>query len=221
MVAVKVCGLKETARLDQAVGLGASYVGFIFFPPSPRYVAPEEASELAGRAAGKVATVGVVVDATDEFIDHILSWVPLDILQLHGHETPARVEEIATRTGLRIMKALRVEDARDLERVPNYEAVSDLILFDAKPPRDATWPGGHGLPFDWQLLSSLQMKKPWALAGGLGADNLQAAVDLVHPPIVDVSSGVESAPGVKDPVKLEAFLKMAAQLHAAEGDPAR
>jgi phosphoribosylanthranilate isomerase len=215
---VKVCGLTEAECLQQAVSLGAAYVGFIFFPPSPRFVPPERAGELAALVEGGTQTVGVLVDASDEFIDHILSWVPLDVLQLHGHETPERVAGLATRTGLKVMKAIRVEGSQDLEPLPAYAEAADMILFDAKPPRDAAWPGGHGLPFDWRLLEDIDIGKPWALAGGLGTDNLEAAVRLVHPPIVDVSSGVEASPGIKDPRKLEAFLKKAADLAAASGD---
>lgn len=211
---VKVCGLTEAALLDQAVALGASYVGFVFFPPSPRAIAPAEAARLAERVPEAVQTVGVVVDPTDELLGGILSAVPLDVLQLHGHETPERVREIALRTGARVMKAIRVETADDLAGLADYEPVADMILFDAKPPRDAGWPGGHGLPFDWRLLADLRLAKPWALAGGLTPDNLGAAVELLHPPLVDVSSGIEWAPGKKDPAKLQRFMEEAARAGA-------
>ncbi len=193
-----------------------AFVGFIFFPPSPRYIEPAKAAELAAVVPTSMQTVGVVVDASDDLLERILSRVPLDILQLHGHEKPARVAEIGLRTGCRTMKAIRVEDAADLAGLDEHADAADMILFDAKPPRDAGWPGGHGLPFDWTLLQGLRLPKPWALAGGLGPDNLAAAVELVHPPIVDVSSGIESRPGVKDPAKLERFLQEAARLAARE-----
>ncbi|MEK0083305.1 phosphoribosylanthranilate isomerase [Benzoatithermus flavus] len=202
---VKVCGLKEPARIEQAAALGAAYVGLVFYPPSPRYVDPARARELVLHVPAGVETVGVLVDATDAEIDAILQTVPLDILQLHGYETPERVEAIALRSGCRVMKAIRVEEAADLEQVPAYIEAADMILFDAKPPRDAGWPGGHGLPFDWRLLRGLGLGKPWALAGGLHAGNLETAVTLTGAPIIDVSSGVEAKPGVKDPEKLEAF----------------
>lgn len=208
-LAVKVCGLKEAARIEQAAELGASFVGLVFYPPSPRYVDPARARDLAGHVPEGVQTVGVVVDPTDAELEAILQAVPLDVLQLHGYETPERVEAIALQTGCRVMKALRVEEARDLEPVQAYAEAADMLLFDAKPPRDAGWPGGHGLPFDWRLLETISVAKPWALAGGLHADNLEAAVALTHAPIVDVSSGVESKPGIKDPAKLEAFFAAA------------
>jgi phosphoribosylanthranilate isomerase len=206
---VKVCGLKEPARVEQAVALGASFVGLVFYPASPRHVDPALARELAALVPEGVRTVGVVVDPDDALLDAILQAVPLDILQLHGHETPERVAEIGLRTGCRVMKALRVEEAADLAAVPDFAGAADMILFDAKPPRDAAWPGGHGLPFDWRLLETISLDKPWALAGGLHAGNLEAAVALTRAPIVDVSSGLESRPGIKDPAKLEGFFAAA------------
>ncbi|MDF1587253.1 phosphoribosylanthranilate isomerase [Marinimicrococcus flavescens] len=214
--AVKVCGLTQAERIGEACALGASYVGFVFFPPSPRALTPEQAAELAEAVKPPVKMVGVFVDAADEWIDHVLSWVPLDVLQLHGHESPARVRALATRTGCRVMKALRIEEKADLESIAPYAEAADMLLFDAKPPRDAGWPGGHGLPFDWTLLEGLRLPVPWALAGGLTAGNLEAAVRLVRPPLVDVSSGIEERPGIKDPAKLQAFLKEAARLRAAD-----
>jgi phosphoribosylanthranilate isomerase len=209
---VKVCGLKQPAVVEQAATLGAAYVGFVFFPPSPRYVDPARARELAELVPPGVETVGIVVDLDDAQIDLILQAAPLDILQLHGYETPERVRAIALGTGCRVIKALRVEEAADLASLAEYADAADMILFDAKPPRDAAWPGGHGLPFDWRLLQNLELAKPWLLAGGLNADNLAAAVRLTGAPIVDVSSGVESRPGVKDPAKLDAFFAAAHRL---------
>ncbi len=209
---VKVCGLREPERVAQACALGAAFTGFIFYAPSPRSLEPAEAAGLIRRVADGVQTVGVFVDPTDAWLDAVLAAAPLDILQLHGDETPERVQAVALRTGCRVMKAIRVQEADDLAQVPAYATVADMLLFDAKPPKDAAWPGGHGLPFDWRLLQGMAPGRPWALAGGLTAANLEAAVDLLHPPIVDVSTGVEARPGVKDPTKLKAFLEAALRL---------
>jgi phosphoribosylanthranilate isomerase len=211
---VKVCGLREALRVEQACALGAAFTGFIFYPPAPRSLEPAAAASLVDHVAPGVQTVGVFVDPTDAWLDAVLAAVPLDILQLHGEESPERVADIARRTGRRVMKAIRVQGVDDLARIPGYAAVADMLLFDAKPPQDAAWPGGHGLPFDWRLLQNIDPGRPWALAGGLTATSLEAAVDLVHPPIVDVSTGVEERPGVKDPAKLEAFLLEASRLGA-------
>jgi phosphoribosylanthranilate isomerase len=210
---VKVCGLTEPDRLEEAIALGAAFVGFIFYPPSQRCLRPDLARNLASLVPPSVATVGVVVDATDDELATILADVPLDILQLHGHETPARASEIGLQTGCRIMKAIRVEAADDLRAVPDFTEVADLLLFDAKPPRtEGVIPGGNGLPFDWRLLAERSFALPWALAGGLDPDNLETAVRLLRPPMVDVSSGIEIRPGVKDRAKLERFLSTAARL---------
>ena len=181
-------------------------LGFVFYPPSPRYVDPALARELVA-AVPAGAETGRAWSSTprDAEIEALLQAVPLDLLQLHGYETPERVAEIALRFGCRVIKALRVETPADLAALPAYAEAADMILFDAKPPRDAAWPGGHGLPFDWRLLRGLSLARPWLLAGGLHAGNLAAAVALTGAPIVDVSSGVESRPGIKDPAKLDAF----------------
>lgn len=202
---VKVCGLTEPTHVEQAAALGATYVGLIFYPPSPRFVDPARARGLAAHVPAHVGTVGVFVDASDTEIEAVLQAVPLDLLQLHGDETPERVREVALRFGCQVIKALRVEEADDLAPLAHHAEAADMILLDAKPPRDAAWPGGHGLSFDWRLLEGLELAKPWALAGGLHAGNLEAAIALTGAPMVDVSSGVESRPGVKDPAKLEAF----------------
>lgn len=215
---VKICGLTEPDRVAQAADLGAAFLGFVFYPPSPRYLDPARARELVSAVPIGIETVGLVVDATDAEIDTLLQAVPLDVLQLHGYETPERVAEIVLRSGCRVIKALRVETAEDLLSVSAFADAADMLLFDAKPPRDAAWPGGHGLPFDWRLLQSLSLAKPWLLAGGLHATNLQAAVALTRAPIVDVSSGVESRPGIKDPEKLEAFFAAARRIDAAAAD---
>ena len=218
---VKVCGLKKPERVEQAAALGASYLGFVFYPPSPRYVDPARARDLVGAVPAGIETVGIIVDASDAEIEAILQAVPLDILQLHGYETPERVQEIALNSGCRVSKALRVETAADLDELSAYVDAADMILFDAKPPRDAAWPGGHGLPFDWRLLQDVAIAKPWALAGGLHAGNLEAAVALTGAPIVDVSSGVESRPGVKDPEKLAAFFAAVRAINAKAAAPER
>jgi phosphoribosylanthranilate isomerase len=218
MVQVKVCGLTEPDRLAQAVKLGARFVGFIFYAPSERSLRPDVASMLAGLVPPGVETVGVFVDPTDAELETVLAEVPLDILQLHGRESPERVAEIALRTGCRVMKAVRVEEAADLEVVPDYEAVADLLLFDAKPPRTpGAIPGGNGLAFDWRLLQARRPKRPWLLAGGLTAGNVGAALELLEPPVIDVSSGVELRPGVKDPAKLDAFFAAIARQERERG----
>ena len=173
---VKICGLTEPDRVVQAAELGAAFLGFVFYPPSPRYLDPARARELVSAMPAGPEAVGLLVDATDAEIDALLQAVPLDVLQLHGYETPERVAEIVLRSGCRVIKAMRVETADDLLAVPAYADAADMLLFDAKPPRDAAWPGGHGLPFDWRLLQSVSLARPWLLAGGLQATNLQAAV---------------------------------------------
>jgi phosphoribosylanthranilate isomerase len=215
---VKICGLTEPARVAQAGSLGATYLGFVFYPPSPRCVDPALARELAAEAPASAETVGLVVDAADAEIEALLQAVPLDALQLHGYETPGRVAEIVLRFGCKVIKALRAETPSDLAALPAYAAVADMILFDAKPPRDAAFPGGHGLPFDWRLVAGVALECPWLLAGGLHAGNVAAALALTKAPIVDVSSGVESRPGIKDPDKLKEFF---AAVRRADEDPSR
>lgn len=211
---VKICGLTEPERVADAIALGAAYLGFILYPPSPRSVEPARLRELVRGVPAAVTTVGVMVDPEDRWLETVLAAAPLDVIQLHGDERPARVAEIAERFGVRTMKALRVAGPEDLGPLPGYAAVADLILFDAKPPRAAAWPGGHGLPFDWTVLDGVAPARPWALAGGLTERNLASAVELLHPPLVDVSSGVESRPGIKDPAKLRAFMAEARRLGA-------
>ena len=208
---VKICGLTEPERVAQAGRLGAAYLGFVFYPPSPRAVDPALARELAAAVPESAETVGLVVDATDHEIETLLDAVPLDLLQLHGYETPERVAAIGLRFGCRTIKALRVETADDLATLAEQADAADMVLFDAKPPRDAAWPGGHGLPFDWRVLEGRAPSGPWLLAGGLNADNVGAAVALTRAPVLDVSSGVESRPGIKDPAKLEAFFAAVAR----------
>ena len=178
-VAVKICGLTDAAALDAAVEGGARYLGFVFYPPSPRALTIEQAAELARAAPADTTTVGVFVDPDDDLLDQTLAQVPLEALQLHGAESPERVRAIKARTGRAVIKALKVADAEDLAPVAAYAAVADLLLFDAKPPREpGRLPGGNGLAFDWRLLRDLRVGCPWLLSGGLSAGNLEAAV---HP----------------------------------------
>lgn len=213
MVAVKICGLSDAAALTAAVEGGASYVGFVFYPPSPRALSPERAGELARQVPGHCIKVGVFVDPDDALLDRVLAAVPLDALQLHGAQTPERVGAIRARTGRVAIKALPIVEAGDLEAVTDYAAVADALLFDAKPPKEpGRLPGGNGLAFDWRLLQDLEVDCPWLLAGGLSLENLEAAVSLCGAAVVDVSSGVEIRPGVKDPEKIRQFLALAATL---------
>jgi phosphoribosylanthranilate isomerase len=212
-VAVKVCGLSDAASIAAAVAGGARYLGFIFYPPSPRAVTPAQAAALAALAGAGCAKVGVVVDPDDGLLDEILQAVPLDYLQLHGAETPARVAAIKARTGRGTIKALKIAELADLAPVAGFAEVADMLLFDAKPPRTpGSLPGGNGLSFDWRLLQGLELDTPWLLSGGLSADNLAAAVRLCDAHAVDVSSGVEQRPGYKDPAKIQRFLEVAAGL---------
>jgi phosphoribosylanthranilate isomerase len=212
-VDVKICGLKDHQAVAAAVAGGARYLGFVFYPPSPRAVTPEEAKELGGAVPADRVRVGVMVDPDDRLLDRTLP--ALDAIQLHGRETPARIEAVRRRTGKTVIRALRIGEAADLAPLDEVAAVADMILFDAKPPaHPGSLPGGNGLPFDWRLLQDLRLDLPWILSGGLDAANLADAVRLCRAPAVDVSSGVERAPGVKDIAKIGAFLASAAALSA-------
>jgi phosphoribosylanthranilate isomerase len=212
-VDVKVCGLSDPDALAAAVEGGARWLGFIFYPPSPRALSPDRAAGLAAQAPAACSKVGVLVDPDDALLDEVLKDVPLDYLQLHGAESPARVAAIRARTGCRVIKALKIAGSSDLASIAGHAAVADLLLFDAKPPPDpALLPGGNGLSFDWRLLQGLKVGRPWLLSGGLSADNLAAAVTLCDARAVDVSSGVERRPGEKDPAKITRFLEVAATL---------
>jgi phosphoribosylanthranilate isomerase len=208
-VRVKICGLTDPAGVAAAVQAGATYVGFVFFPKSPRNVTLDQARALALDVPMGVAKVALVVDADDATLDALLAQVPIDMLQLHGHESPARVTEIRTRYGLPVMKAVGVADADDLVQIDIYGRVADQLLIDAKPPRDAALPGGNGLSFDWRLIAGRDWACPWMLAGGLTPANVAHAVALTGARQVDVSSGVESAPGVKDAARIVAFVAAA------------
>ena len=203
---IKICGLKTEDALEATIAGGASHAGFIFFPKSPRYVDPEAAAPLAARAkqAG-VMPVAVTVDADDAFLDAIVAAMRPGMLQLHGKETPERVAELKARHGLPVMKALAISTAEDLTKHVPYEGIADRFLFDAKPPKGSELPGGNAVSFDWSLLTALPPGVDYLLAGGLDADNVGEAVAIANPPGLDISSGVESAPGVKDVRLIEAF----------------
>lgn len=206
---VKICGLRDVAGMQTAVDAGASYVGLVFFPKSPRNVTIAQAAVVAQAVPVGVAKVALVVDADNAFLDAITQAVAIDILQLHGSETPARVAEIRARYGLPVMKAVGISDAADLPALDTYAQVCDQILVDAKPPKSAELPGGNGLSFDWRLIAGRRWPLPWMLAGGLTPENVAEAIDLTGAAQVDVSSGVESAPGLKDAAKITAFCQAA------------
>ncbi|MCC1494370.1 phosphoribosylanthranilate isomerase [Cognatishimia sp. F0-27] len=205
-VRTKICGLTRLADVEAAASADASYVGFVFFPKSPRNLSFEAARDLAIAVPAGIVKVGLVVDPDDTMLDSLMAQVPLDMLQLHGHETPARVADIRARYGLPVMKAVGVAEESDLEQVALFSGVADQILIDAKPPRDGDLPGGNGLAFDWRLVAGRRFGKPWMLAGGLTPETVGTAISMTGVQQVDVSSGVESAPGVKDAEKIAAFV---------------
>lgn len=204
---VKICGLREAAHVELAGRLGAAYVGFVFFPKSPRAVTVDEARELAWAAPVGLAKVALVVNADDALLESINDRVAIDMWQLHGSETPERVAEVKARYGLPVMKAVGIADAADVEQIDVYSRVADQLLIDAKAPKGAALPGGNGLAFDWKLVNRKYWSVPWMLAGGLTPENVGRAQNLTGARQVDVSSGVESAPGVKDPALMEAFIQ--------------
>jgi len=212
---VKICGLSTEETLDAALAAGADMVGFVFFPPSPRFLSPERAAALAGRVAGRAETVALTVDMDDTGISAIVESVQPDWLQLHGHETPERVAEVRKRFGRQVMKAVPIAVAADLAEAERHMAVADRLLLDARPPRDATRPGGNGTPFDWTLLAGFDPDVPWLLSGGLAPGNVAQAVATTRAPGVDVSSGVESAPGRKEANLIRAFIANARGAGAA------
>ena len=208
---VKICGLKTTADVAAVAASGAAYAGLVFFAKSPRNLTIPAARALALAAPVGLAKVALVVDADDAFLDAITEAMPLDMLQLHGHETPDRVAEVRARYGLPVMKAVGVADEGDLAAVFDYSLVADQILVDAKPPKNADLPGGNGLSFDWRLVAQRRWLRPWMLAGGLRPDNVAEAIRLTNARQVDVSSGVESAPGVKDAARIADFVRAATE----------
>ncbi len=206
-VSVKICGLTAPDHVRAAVDAGARYLGFNFFAKSPRYVSPQQAAELATHVPAGVAKVALVVNAPDEVLDDITQNAPFDILQLHGGESIERVQQIKDRYGLPVMKVIGVADEADLAAIDAFSDVADQLLIDAKPPKNAVLPGGNGLAFDWRLLAGRKYwRKPWMLAGGLTPDNVAEAIRMTGARQVDVASGVESAPGVKDAALMKAFI---------------
>ncbi|QGX97440.1 phosphoribosylanthranilate isomerase [Roseovarius faecimaris] len=208
-IRVKICGLTTPEQVVAAAEAGAAYIGLNFFARSPRYVTPDLARDLALAAPPGVAKVALSVDADDALLDEITGTVPLDMLQLHGSETVERVEEVKARYGLPVMKVVGVADAADLAQIAEFEAVADQILVDAKPPKGADRPGGNALAFDWALIAGREWAKPWMLAGGLVPGNVAEAIAHTGARQVDVASGVESAPGVKDQGLMRAFVEAA------------
>ena len=208
-VRVKICGLTRPADVSAAVAAGAAYVGFVFFPKSPRHLDLEVARALAVEVPPGIAKVALVVDAGDAAIEAILARVPIDVLQLHGHEPPERVAALRARHGLPVMKAVGVATVDDLPALDAYAEVADQLLVDAKPAPGAALPGGNGVAFDWRLIAGRRWPVPWMLAGGLTPANVAEAVRLTGARQVDVSSGVESAPGVKDAGLIRAFVAAA------------
>jgi phosphoribosylanthranilate isomerase len=212
---VKICGLKTPESLDVALESGADMVGFVFFPPSPRHLGLEAARVLAERVRGRAEKVALTVDADDETLAAIVGALKPGLLQLHGHESPERVSVLRARFGLPVMKALPVEGHFDLARIARYAGVADRLIFDARAPKEATRPGGLGKPFDWTLLEGFHPGVPFMLSGGLDAGNVAQAIATTGAPGVDVSSGVERAPGEKDLEKIRAFIRAARAAEAA------
>ncbi len=209
-IRVKICGLTAPDHVRAAAEAGAGYLGFNFFPKSPRYVAPTDVAALISAVPAGVASVALVVNASDELLDSITQAAPFDMLQLHGDESVERVQAVKQRYGLPVMKVIGVADADDLVKIDEYSEVADQLLIDAKPPKDAVLPGGNGLAFDWRLLAGRKYwRKPWMLAGGLNPENVAEAIRMTGAQQVDVASGVESAPGVKDAALIRAFIDAA------------
>lgn len=206
---IKICGLSTSDTLNSAVTAGADMVGFVFFPRSPRHIEPKTAAHLVTSIRGHIEIVALSVDADDAYLDKIVTELRPGWLQLHGHESPQRVTELRQRYGCKIIKAIGVSDHDDLVKTESYADVVDCILLDAKPPKDATRPGGLGKVFDWQLLQDFHPDISYMLSGGLKDDNVAEALHLTHAPGVDVSSGIESQPGVKDHDKIIAFIREA------------
>jgi phosphoribosylanthranilate isomerase len=214
-VIVKICGLSTPEALDVALDAGADMVGFVFFAPSPRHLTFERAHALASRVLERAQKVALTVDADDALLDAVVEALQPDMLQLHGTESPARVEAVRRMFGLPVMKALPIAAKSDLDGIARYAGIADRLLFDARAPREATRPGGLGRPFDWRLLQNLDPGVPFMLSGGLDAGNVAEALRITRAPGVDVSSGVERAPGEKDAQKIRAFIRAAREAEAA------
>lgn len=205
-VKVKICGLTEPADIPAAILAGASYLGFVFFPRSPRHLVLEDAAFMLSAVPEGITKVALTVDADDAMLDALTDAVPVDMLQLHGSESPERVAAVRSRYAVPVMKALGVAGPEDLPQIDTYSDVVDQLLVDAKPPEGADRPGGNALAFDWSLIAARRWRVPWMLAGGLTPDNVAAAIARTGARQVDVSSGVESAPGVKDSALMQAFV---------------
>jgi phosphoribosylanthranilate isomerase len=216
---VKICGLSTADALDAALDASADMVGFVFFLPSPRNIAPAVACDLGQRVKGRALKVALTVDAADALFEAIVDALQPDILQLHGHEPPERLAALKARFGLPVMKAIPVETRADLAAIDRYRGVADRFLFDARAPREATRPGGLGKPFDWHLLENVQAGTDYLLSGGLDTGNVAEALAITGAPGVDVSSGVERRPGEKDPEKITAFVKAAREAWKSRTSP--
>ncbi len=203
---VKICGLSTPETLDASIRAGARYVGFVFFPPSPRSLTPQQAAELAVRVPPGVSKVGLVVSPDDALLDEISRVVPLDMIQVHKVDDPDRLASIGARVGLPVIAAAPIATPEDVETALRLAEPAQMVLFDAKPAKDATLPGGNGIRFDWRLLSTRRLPKPWMLAGGLTPENVAEAIALTGAVHVDVSTGVESAPGEKDADRIASFI---------------
>lgn len=206
MTGVKICGISDPQNLQAAISAGTRYVGFVFYQASPRHISFDIAWNLARAVPTGVRSVGLFVNPTDEQLEHVLTGIQLDMVQLHGDESPGRIAEIKARYAMPVMKAIRVASATDLEGLDGFESAADWLLFDAKP-EGADLPGGTGHSFDWSILEGRSFKKPWMLGGGLDSDNVGQALSILSPDAVDISSGVEKSRGIKDPDKITAFIK--------------
>jgi phosphoribosylanthranilate isomerase len=213
---VKICGLSTPETLDAALNAGADLVGFVFFAASPRNIDFDQARTLDARVRGRAKKVALTVDADDPTLASIIDTLDPDLLQLHGQETPERVSDVKQRFGRPVMKVLPIADAADLTVIGDYAPVADRLMFDARPPKDATRPGGLGKPFDWRLLERVETRMPFLLSGGLDARNVAAALAITRAGGVDVSSGVERAPGEKDPDKIRDFVRAARKAAATQ-----
>ncbi len=213
--AIKICGLSTPETIHAALDAGVEMIGLVFHPRSPRFVADAQAVELAAMARGRAEIVALIVDREPDEARHLVEWLRPDWLQLHGQETPAQVRAVKHATGVRVMKALGIADAHDLAAIESYDGFADSILLDAKAPKDAAYPGGHGRPFDWSILAALDPASGFMLSGGLDPANVAQAIAVTRPSGVDVSSGVESAPGVKDVDRIRDFVAAARAAAAA------
>jgi phosphoribosylanthranilate isomerase len=216
---VKICGLSKRDTLEVALEAGADMVGFVFFEASPRHVDLGTARELGRQVNGRAVKVALTVDADDATLENCIEALRPGLLQLHGRESVARVRDIKQKFELPVMKAIPVGTAADLAGLPGYAAVSNRILFDARAPKDATRPGGLGVPFDWHLLENIKLDVPFMVSGGLTIGNVAEALRITHAGGVDISSGVESAPGVKDPDMIRAFIRAAREAETMSANP--